>query len=346
MGFVRSGAEELFGVTMTVGASRTSGSMPPGPWLRGPDGRPSAGALGVLVDDGCGWAVNASAPGGGWSSTTELSFVVLGALPTSGSVHVEGSVTYLDEQGGLGRCELRDDAGRLVGFAHGRNRFVTQSPPPGVLESGRVEHGLALPAPGSVHGVLEVLGPGVLLGEQGLEVRVGPRLGNPRGTLHGGVSLCLCESAAALAAPGLLTTSVVVHFLRPVPDGTTLTVAPVVRHQGRTLAVVEVSGRREDGKECIRATVTRESPSPLTGTGHGRTRADSIQRSNPAATSSANGTARRVVMSTCTSTISIVHESSARRRSRMNDIRCPARAERSRNSVCTENGSPSCISLK
>ncbi|MBZ5738415.1 PaaI family thioesterase [Nocardioides mangrovi] len=258
MAFVRSGAEELFGIELTVGEGEARASMPVGPWLVGPDGLPSAGALGVLADDTFGYAVNAAAPGGGWSSTTELSVTFVRPLPTSGRVHGRALVAASDAAGGVARGELRDDAGELVAYGHGRNRYVAIPPPLEAISSGRVAHGLELPAPGEAAGLLAILGD-VEVAEPGLRLTLGPRLGNPRGTLHGGISLALCELAAVYAVPGLSTTSASTHYLRPAPIGTRLLVEPTVRHRGRTLAVVEVSVRREDGAECVRATVVREA---------------------------------------------------------------------------------------
>jgi uncharacterized protein (TIGR00369 family) len=257
MTFIRCAPEQLFGLDLTTHEARTTSSMPVGPWLTGPDGLPSAGALGVLADDTFGYAVNSGVPGGGWSSTTELSVSFVRPLPPSGRVYGEARASHFDSSGGVARGELRDEAGELVAFGHGRNRFVSVAPPAEAIASGRVDHGLDLPAPGEVGGVLELLA--ITATEPGLRVETGPRLGNPRGTLHGGVSLSLCEAAAALAVPGMATSSATVHYLRPVPLGTDLVVEPVVRHRGRTLAVVEVSGRRADGVECLRATVMREA---------------------------------------------------------------------------------------
>jgi uncharacterized protein (TIGR00369 family) len=256
--FVRCGAEELLGVELTVAEGAARASMPVGPWLTGPDGLSSAGALGVLADDTFGYAVNSAAPGSGWSSTTELSVTFLRPLPATGRVHALARVAAEGAAGGVARGELRDDAGGLVAYGHGRNRYVATAPPRDAISSGRVSHGLELPAPGGVLGLLAILGD-VEVAEPGLRLTVGPRLGNPRGTLHGGVSLSLCELAAVYAVPGFSTTSATAHYLRPAPLGARLVVEPTVRHRGRTLAVVETTIRREDGAECVRATVVREA---------------------------------------------------------------------------------------
>jgi uncharacterized protein (TIGR00369 family) len=265
--FVRCAAEELFGVEVSLGDGATTSRMPVGTWAAGPDAPVAVGALGVLVDDTCGYAVNGARPGGAWSSTTELSLSVLRPLPTSGLVHAAGAVVGLGPHGGVGRTEVRDEAGELVAFAHGRNRFVGETPPADVVAAGRREHGLHLPPPGTTADLLELLGD-LELDEAGAGLLVGPRLGNPRGSLHGGVSLCLADLLAAYAVPGLGTTGAVVRYLRPVPLGTRLRLDTAVRHRGRTLAHVEVAARREDGAECVRAVVTREQlsdPGDLSG---------------------------------------------------------------------------------
>jgi acyl-coenzyme A thioesterase PaaI-like protein len=255
--FIRCGVEELFGVELEVAHGTATSRMPCGPWLSGPDGVLSAGALGVLADDTCGYAVNSTVPGGGWSATTELSLTLLRPLPAAGLVHGEATLAGGDAHGGVARAVLRDEAGDPVAFAHARNRFVGDAPPAAAIAAGRHEHGLSLPAPGEAADLLGLLGD-VELTESGAAVVVGPRLGNPRGGLHGGMSLCLADVVAALAVPGLPTTGAQLHYLRPVPLGTRLVLEPVVRHRGRTFAVVEVVARREDGAECVRATLTRE----------------------------------------------------------------------------------------
>ena len=74
-----------------VGAAEKEGQvaraqMRTGPWMRGPDGRPCAGSLGVFLDDLLGNALLAGRPEGYWPVSTELSIELTAPLPLDGSV--------------------------------------------------------------------------------------------------------------------------------------------------------------------------------------------------------------------------------------------------------------------
>lgn len=71
-------------------------------------------------------------------------------------------------------------------------------------------------------------------------------LGNPLGNLHGGLSLCASELVASTAVPTWdapwTTESLRIQYLRPVPAGSDIVFTAMVRHAGRTRAVVDVAG--------------------------------------------------------------------------------------------------------
>ena len=80
-----TGPETLFGVGQVEHDEGTvRGSMPTGSPLVGPDGRPSVGALGVLVDNVLGYSIIDSLELGIWSVSTEIWLHLLAPLPTDG----------------------------------------------------------------------------------------------------------------------------------------------------------------------------------------------------------------------------------------------------------------------
>lgn len=245
MPFLATQPEQLFGVELSIESDRTTlGSMPLGPAAG------ALGSVGVLVDDLLGYAVN-TAREQVWSVTTSLAVELVAPLPTSGRLHGRARLVSADERGALARAELLDDDGRVVLYGIERGRFLTDPP---LSDAGR------WPAPDTTGAVdlLTLLGD-VTLVEGGLAAVVTPRLANPRGNLHGGIAFALAELTASLAVPQLTTTTAVtVHYLRPGLPGARLVVEPVLLHHGRTLALVEVVARTEDGKAVFRGTVTRE----------------------------------------------------------------------------------------
>jgi uncharacterized protein (TIGR00369 family) len=256
------GPEELFGLgSMRVENGEALVSMTSGAWLRGEDGTPSAGALGVLLDDVLGQALLSGRPAGHWSVTTELSLDFGAALPLDGTViRAEGRPIRVDASGGLSQGWAFDGHGATLAVGTTWARFL-----PGVPEAV-----LAPPVVPEVvdrgSSVSELLGiePGPTPGS--LLARTRTELANPAGVVHGGVVACLVELAArrALAHPTLPTASVRVVYLRPAVGD--LVVTADVQHKGRSLAVAHVVARGASGKPAATATVTCRSPVPA-GTG-------------------------------------------------------------------------------
>lgn len=248
---VTSGPEQLFGVSPVAqeGAELVA-TMPLGPGTR-VGGRPQAAALGVLVDDVLGYAVNTLAAG--WSVSTEVSMDLLAPLPAYGWAECRARIVHVDATGAVteGVVTVRGD---VVARAVLRGRFRDHEPDPAVLAAGRtVDVG-----PVDRTDLDTVLGGGVAHRARGLTVRASSRFANPLGNLHGGMHVCFHERAAALAAPALPTTaSVRVQLVRGVPTGADLELVPRVLHAGRTLAVVGVEARDGDGRLCSAATVVR-----------------------------------------------------------------------------------------
>ena len=250
------GPETLFRVgPVTVDGSAVRLSMATGPWLAAADGRPAAGALGVLLDDTLGQAVIVHRPDGHWAVTTELAFDLAAPLPADGSpLACDAELVSLDAAGGLSRGTVRDARGTVVAVGTIWTRFV-----PGVPES--VLAGSYGPASvdGRAAGSLQEL-LGLRPVDDTLVLPDRPELGNPAGRLHGGVVACAAECAAQGTATGLVTASLRISYVRPAIAPVVLT--PVVLHGGRSLGVVEVVARGADGRTCAIATVGLRSAEP------------------------------------------------------------------------------------
>lgn len=233
-----------------------TGSMPTGPWLTDPElGPPGlAGALGVLVDDVLGYAINAVADS--WSVSTEISLEVVGAVPTDGSrVRAEGRVVHRDGPSVLARGRAVDESGGTIVYAHERGRLIGTSPP---SEARRAADAWTPDAHESGT-IAQLFAEEVLLREAGAEVLVGHRLANPLGNLHGGMSLCLTEWLAAKATPGLArTSSIRMQYVRPLPRGTEATAVVTADYRGRSLGVMRVIISDASGKPCTIGSVVRE----------------------------------------------------------------------------------------
>ena len=249
---VDAGPESLFRVgRVRAEGDVVRGSMPVGPWLAGPDGRPMLGSLGVLVDNVLGYAIIASRPPDHWSVSTEISLDLLEPLPLDGStVHASAHVIHADATGGFAVGEVIGDDGRLLATCRQRGRFVRSGPDP---------QPIAFDLPGDVADLRRLLG--ATRRTDGLDVEVTRVLENPMHNLHGGITLSLTELAAAEAlddgGPPLVTGSIHVTYVRAVPGGTTLAVDARVEHRGRSLASIEVLGR-VDGRTCTIGRVTAQ----------------------------------------------------------------------------------------
>jgi uncharacterized protein (TIGR00369 family) len=250
----RGGPENLFGIgPIVAGPGQARGSMPTGPWLRGPNNRSSPAGLGVLLDDVLGQAVLSSRPAGLWAVTTELNIDVAAPLPVDGrEVSATARPILLDGAGGLAHAELRDAAGRCLALGTTWSRFVAgvpdavRNPPqlPDVNDRGQ-----------RLTELLEVL-----VDDAGrLDLPVRPDLANPRGVVHGGVLLCLAALSAgqAMHGTGLDIASVRVVYIRPAAG--VLRFEPTVIHRGRSLGVMRIDVSNTSGALCTTATVTARS---------------------------------------------------------------------------------------
>lgn len=88
------------------------------------------------------------------------------------------------------------------------------------------------------------------LGKAEAELTVGPDLLNPLGKFHGGAyyTLADCASGVACRTDGrkYVTLDGTIHFIRSAERGV-VTASAVVRHRGRTTALVDVNITGDDG---------------------------------------------------------------------------------------------------
>ncbi len=237
-------------------------SMPAGPWLIGPSGRPLAGALGVLIDNVAGYVFVLRRPPGMWSVSAEITLDLLRPVPADGSVlTAEGIVRHVGQAGGFSSASVTDGSGQLLAVVTQHGRWVRA---PSAEDSGAPSSNGTVPA-GYVPLAADLdgfLGGQVRAADGGafLELTVTPGLINPLGSMHGGVTLCACDlvaQAAVDAAGGpSRTASIHVAYPRPIPGGTKVRFTAEVTHLGRTLGVVRVTALNDSGRPCAIATVT------------------------------------------------------------------------------------------
>jgi len=281
LGLVEGGPERFFRVARPEARGEVvASSMPVGPWLNGPSGRPLAGALGVLIDNVGGYALQRGRPRGGWSVSAEITLDLLRPVPADGAVLVaEGSVRHADPVGGFASVSVIDGSGRLLAVCTQRGRWVPRAPAagngtapastaPASTAPASTAPASTAPARGvpSTSDLARFLG-GLARAADGaglLELTVTPELTNPLGSMHGGVALCACDlvTEAAIEAAGgpPRTASIHVAYLRPIPLGTRVRFTAQVTHLGRAFGVVRVTAVNADGKPCVIATVTTGPP--------------------------------------------------------------------------------------
>ncbi|WP_139342507.1 MULTISPECIES: PaaI family thioesterase [Protofrankia] len=260
--FVMGIPEQLFRVEpfqFRPGGLVTS-AMCLGPWLstNGPDQGPGlamtpAGALGVLIDDVLGYAIGAVA--GTWSISTEITLDIVRDLPLDGTmVHAEGRVVHADEVGALARGRVRTESGDVVAYCQERGRWIDRSPPEDVIANGVV----TTDEPLDVGTLAGLFGHAVTVRPPHMDVTALPRLANPLGNLHGGVTLCLTDWLAALTLPRpARTVSIHVHYVRNIPPLTNVQLTANIEHPGQSLGTIRVVATNGTGKPCTIGTVVR-----------------------------------------------------------------------------------------
>ncbi|HEY1920579.1 MAG TPA: hotdog fold thioesterase [Streptosporangiaceae bacterium] len=264
---IPTGPERSFRVARpTEDGGIVSSSMPTGPWLNGPAGRPAAGALGVLIDNVLGYALMLNRPPGLWSISAEISLDLAQEFPADGSeLTAQGRRLATDATGGLASGAVFDADGQIIAVSRQHGRWV-----PDDAVAGAAPPAQPGPAPGQAPAPAANLTE--LLGEHThahatddgarLDLTVTPDLVNPLGNLHGGITLCLCDVLAHAALSGqrhptpARTASIHVAYVRALPLGATASFHCEVAYRGRSFALIRIGAVNEAGKPCVIATVT------------------------------------------------------------------------------------------
>jgi uncharacterized protein (TIGR00369 family) len=275
---VEGGPERFFRVARPeVAGGVVASSMPAGPWLNGPSGRPLAGALGVLVDNAAGYALLLGRPPGGWSVSAEITLDLLRPVPADGSVLVaEATARHTDPVGGFSAASVTDGSGRLLAVCTQHGRWLRSTPAAGNgtpardgTSTGSSTPAGSAPTGSGVRPAADLAGflgglPRAAEGGALLELTVTPELTNPLGNLHGGITLCACDLVAQAPVEAAVgprrPASIHVAYARPMPLGTRVRFMAEVTHLGRAFGVVRVTALNASGKPCAIATVTTGPP--------------------------------------------------------------------------------------
>lgn len=252
------GPEELFRVEEGV---RTGDlvrwSMRSGEWMRGPDAVPSGAALGVLVDDMLGNAIFPHCPAGQWPVTTEISVDYLAPPPCDGQpILARSRPVSVRPEMALASGVVEDGAGTTLAVATLRCQSVPAPPEvaPSTPPNGRLSAGH--------DSLISMLGASVTSHDEGVTLRLPPEpaFANPRGGLHGGITLCASQLAGAQALSMGATASTRIAYLRPIDISEPVDFVARIVHGGRAFGVARVTTYGRAGKPCTVATVTCYQP--------------------------------------------------------------------------------------
>jgi uncharacterized protein (TIGR00369 family) len=255
--FIPGLPEALFRIhDVTGSASSTTATMGTGAWLLGPGGTPTFGALGVLLDVILGTALIANRYPEQWGVTASMAVEFCSPIPAGDTALLgQARTVHLSDNAGVAQGLVHTADGTTVAVATQHIRFV-----PGIPDG----HGPAIQpdTAGTDRPILDLLDATAHPRDDGLDLLLsaGPKVANPRGTLHGGIVLCLSEIAASLAVRSeqhpLEPASVHVAYVRPGSVTGTVRFRTQVAYRGRTSAVVRVDCVRPDGKVSAVATLT------------------------------------------------------------------------------------------
>ncbi|XVQ15005.1 PaaI family thioesterase [Spirillospora sp. CA-255316] len=256
------GPERLFGVTVTAdpAGDRRNGTMASGPWMRGPDSRPSSAALGVLIDDTLGIAASDRRPDGRSAVTTELSIDYVTPPPCDGqTITSRSEVISLHPRGALVTGRVEDGAGRTLAVMTLRSRYISAAPGiPREPETAPLEP--SAEEPPHRESLLEMLNASIDSDDRQVRLTVpgDGDLANGSGVMHGGITLCASQLAASQWLPaeeGVILSSARITYLRRLElDGDIEFLARIV-HGGRSFRLVDVTAHGPTGEICATATI-------------------------------------------------------------------------------------------
>ena len=249
--------------------------VPVSPHMAAPDGGLLPGAFAVLADACCGCAIAAALPVGGAALTAQLRVEFIRPLPV-GQAWIEGraEADAVDDDSGLARAEIVDEADQLLGVASLRiikalHQGFRQPAPAGPAAASAPVAAAALQGPARHQAqtpVARFLGVVSRLADSGRSAwtfRPPPGVANSFGMVHGGVLGLLAHEVASdaqrsLIGPGqeLIPLDLVVNFYRGVPASDRLAAATAeVTHRGRRFVVAEGEVAGPDGRPALRLSV-------------------------------------------------------------------------------------------
>ena len=265
-------AYQTLGIEMrTVDAGTAVARVPTSPYLTGQDGGLLPGTFAVLADACCGAAIASAMAEGGATLTAQLRVEFIRPLP-AGHIWIEGraEADAVDEETGLARAEIVDEADQLLGVASMRiMRTSMQKVPPGVVvpatpvRFGAAENPAEHRAGRPVDGLAGVASRSADSGQSAWRFRPPPAAANSYGMTHGGVLGLIAHEVASDAirsatGPGeeLLPLDLVLNFYRGVPVSAGHAAASArVTHRGRRFVVAEGEVIGPDGRRALRLSV-------------------------------------------------------------------------------------------
>ena len=249
--------------------------VPVSPYLTAPDGGLLPGTFAVLADACCGAAIVSAMAGGGATLTAQLRVEFIRPLP-AGRTWIEGraEADAVDEETGLARAEIVDEADQLLGVASMRiMRTSMQKVPPGtVVPAAPVRFGVPENPAGNaaerqarrpVDGLAGVASRFADSGQSAWRFRPPLAAANSYGMAHGGVLGLIAHEVASdairsAAGPGeeLLPLDLVLNFYRGIPVSAGHAAATArVTHRGRRFVVAEGEVTGPDGRRALRLSV-------------------------------------------------------------------------------------------
>jgi uncharacterized protein (TIGR00369 family) len=261
-------AYETLGIEMRgVEAGAAAVRVPASPYLTAPDGGLLPGAFAVLADACCGAAIVSAMAGGGATLTAQLRVEFIRPLP-AGHTWIEGraEADAVDDETGLARAEIVDEADQLLGVASMRiMRTSLQKVPPGTVAPATPGRFGCPPSQAErpVDGLAGVASRFADSGQSAWRIRPPLAAANSYGMVHGGVLGLIAHEVASDAmrsaiGPGqeLLPLDLVLNFYRGVPvlAGHAAATARVT-HRGRRFIVAEGEVTGPDGRCALRLSV-------------------------------------------------------------------------------------------
>jgi uncharacterized protein (TIGR00369 family) len=261
-------AYQTLGIEMrSVEAGAAVVRVPSSPYLTAPDEGLLPGTFAVLADACCGAAIVSAMAAGGATLTAQLRVEFIRPLP-AGHTWIEGraEADAVDEETGLARAEIVDEADQLLGVASLRIMRTSLQKVPSVTVTpatpGRFG-GPESPAERPVDGLAGVASRFADSGQSAWRFRPPPAAANSYGMVHGGVLGLIAHEVASDAirsATGpeeeLLPLDLVLNFYRGVPVSAGHAAATArVTHRGRRFVVAEGEVIGPDGRRALRLSV-------------------------------------------------------------------------------------------